>query len=143
VHRNLRIFEKLCGTDPLHSVIMAITSWEFLGDLEAAMLREEEMQAHDEHWGLMIKRGSSVLRYTGDNDSAMRILGTLVPSDSTQPASGHQMEPHERKRGFSESGTRIEFQSAEAEVNQLLTKYTTVFEIPPAQQRRWTMDYIH
>jgi hypothetical protein len=143
VHRNLRIFEKLCGTDPLHSVIMVITSWDFLGDLETAMLREEELQAHDDHWGLMTKRGSCVLRHTGDSDSMVRILGTLVPSESTQPAFGGQMEPQERKRGFSESSISLEFQSAEAEVNQLLAEYTMVFDIPPAQQRRWTLDHIY
>src|SRR4051794_19716222 len=90
VHRNQRTFEKLCGPNPLKSIIMVITSWNFLGDLEGAMQREEELQRADDHWGLMLKRDSSVLRHTGDSDSAMRILDRVVPSDNTTPNFGHQ-----------------------------------------------------
>jgi hypothetical protein len=122
---------------------MVITSWDFLGDLEAAMLREEELQAHDDHWGLMVKSGSCVLRHTGDSDSVMRILGTLVPSDSTQPAFSHQIPLQERQWGFSESSISFQFQNAEADVNQLLAEYTTVFDTQQGQQRRRTLDHIY
>src|SRR5450432_4640820 len=134
------MFKKLCSADALHSVILATTNWDFLGGQEAAMLREQELNTRDEYWGLMMKRGSSILRHTGDKDSAMRILGTLGPLHHTKPMDSqydYHMEPIERKRGLSESRTGFESQSTEATVNQLLAEYTTVVDIPPAQ-RRWT-----
>jgi len=140
-HRNLRMFEKLCGADSIHSVILVTTNWGFLGDQEAALLHEQELQTRDEYWGLMIKRGSFATRHTGDNDSAMRVLGTFGPLNRTNAVFNHQMEPVERKRGFSEAS--IEFQSAEQKVDQLLAEYTTVLDAPPGHQRRWTLDSIH
>jgi hypothetical protein len=140
-HRNLRMFEKLCGADSIHSVILVTTDWGFYGDQEAAMQHEQELQTRDEYWGLMIKRGSFVIRHAGDNDSAMRVLGTFGPLDRASPMLNRQMEPGERRRGFSESG--IEFQSAEQKVDQLLAEYTTVLDFPPAQHRRWTMDQVY
>jgi hypothetical protein len=137
-HRNIRMFEKLCGHDSVHSVILVTTNWDFLGDQETALLHEQELQTRDEYWGLMIKHGSFAIRHAGDNDSAMRVLGTLGPLDRTNPVFDHHAE---RKRGFSESN--IEFQSAEQKVDQLLAEYTTVLDAPPAQHRRYTMDPIY
>lgn len=134
-HRNLRKFEKLCGTDSLHPVILVTTNWDFFGDQEVAVQHEQELQSRDDYWGLMVKRGSVILRHTGDYDSAMRILNTLVPVDPTTSTVWHQME---RKRGFSQSDIGLGLQSAEAQVDELLAEYTTVVDAPPPQQRRWT-----
>ena len=142
-HRNLKMFEKLCGTDSLHSVILVTTNWGFLGDQEVAILRKQELQTREEYWGLMVKRGSVVLSHTGDNDSAMNILSNLVPLGSTDSTFSHPVEPVERKRGFSVSSFGREFQSVDERVDQLLAEYTTVVDIPPAKQRRWTIDATH
>ncbi len=144
-HRNLRIFEKLCGPDACHSVILATTNWDALGDQEAAMRHEEDLYTNDKYWGMMIKLGSSVLRHTGDNDSAMHILATLGSLSQTESmVSQHNphMEPMERKRGFSASSIGFQSRNDEAKVNQLLAEYTTVIDVPQVQNRRWTMDPI-
>jgi hypothetical protein len=141
-HRNLRMFEKLCGANSVNSVILVTTNWEyFLGDQERALLHEQELCTHDEYWGSMIKRGSSVIRHAGDYDSAMRVLGTFGLLAHINPVADRHAEPVERSRAFSESN--IEFQSAEQQVDELLAEYTTLLDIPQAQHRRWTMDPIY
>lgn len=132
------MFEKLCGADPAHSIILVTTNWDFTEDQEPALLHEQELETRDDYWGLMVKRGSSVVRHGGDNDSAMRVLGASGLLGGPDVLPDHHAEPVERKRGFSESG--IEFQSAEQKVDQLLAEYTTVLDMPPPQHRRWTMD---
>lgn len=140
-HRNVRMFEKLCGTNSVHSVILVTTNWDyFLGDQERALLYEQELCTHDEYWGSMCKRGSSVVRHVGDHDSAMRVLSTFGLLAHTNPFSDHHEGPVERSRALSESN--VEYQSAEQQVYELLSEYTTVLDIP-TQHRRWTMDPIY
>jgi hypothetical protein len=137
-HRNLRMFEKLCGADAIHSVILVTTNWGVLGDEETALQHEQEIHARDDYWGLMMQRGSSVIRHDGSKHSARGVLGTFRQLDLNNPLLDHHGELGERRRGFSESG--IEFQSDEQKVDQLLAQYTIVLDFPPAQHRRWTMD---
>jgi hypothetical protein len=137
--RNIRMFEKLCGTSSFQSIILVTTNWDFLGDQATAMSREDELRTNDEYWGLMMKRDSHVQHHDGDRDSAMRILSTIVHINPAQDVSSNQIDLVERKRGYSESNIGIEFQSPEARVDQLLAEYTKVLDIPLAH-RRWTMD---
>jgi hypothetical protein len=138
-YRNLRMFEKLCGANSIHSVILVTTNWEyFLGDDQRALLHEQELRAHDEYWGLMIQRGSSMIRHGANYDSAMRVLGTLGLLAHATTFSGHHPEVLERSHTFSES--KIEFRTVEQEADELLAAYTTVLDTPHIQQRRWTMD---
>jgi len=137
-YRNLRMFEKLCGADSIHSVILVTTHWDVLGDKETALQHEQEIHARDDYWGLMMQHGSSVTRHDGSKHSAKGVLGTFRQLDLNNPLLDHHGEPGERKRGLSESS--IEFQSAKQKVDQLLAQYTTVLDFPPAQHRRWTMD---
>jgi hypothetical protein len=140
------MFEKLCGHDAAHSVILATTNWDVLGDSNTPVQHEQELLSRDEYWGSMIKYGSALLRHTGDYESAMHILGTLGVLADTKPVAIDDDDPHteamERKRGFSESSVAFEPMNAEAKVNQLLAEYTTVVDVPQAQGRRWTMDSI-
>jgi hypothetical protein len=137
-YRHLRMFEKLCGADSIHSVILVTTHWDALGDKEIALQHEQEIYARDDYWGSMMQHDSSVTRHDGTKQSAKAVLSTFRQLDLNNPLLDHHGELGERKRGFSESS--IEFQSAEQKVDQLLAQYTTVLDFPPAQQRRWTMD---
>ena len=115
------------------------TNWGFLEDEEGALLHERELQTRDEYWGLMAKHGSSILRHGGDIDSAMRIINHLIPHNRTQSLDSYHMEPLERRRGLSDPNIKPEFHGAEVMVDQLLAEYTTVFDGPLAQHRRWTL----
>jgi hypothetical protein len=77
--RNLRMFRKLCGEDPLRNVILATTFWDKVSG-QVGEEREAELRVKPEFWGSMIQRGSQVTRFT-DRDSALKIMELLLPNN--------------------------------------------------------------
>lgn len=80
--RNLRMFQQLCGTKNLGSVILATTHWS---DKEGKRYPEDEGQRKvkqlietEEFWGGMVARGSRVERHDGTKESARNIISNLV-----------------------------------------------------------------
>ena len=80
--RNLRMFQQLCGTKNLNSVILATTHWS---DKEGKRYPEDEGQRKvkelietGDFWGGMVARGSRVEKHDGTKESARRIISTLV-----------------------------------------------------------------
>lgn len=80
--RNLRMFQQLCGTKNLDSVILATTHWS---DKEGKGYPEDEGQRKvkelietEEFWGGMVARGSRVERHDGSKESARNIISNLV-----------------------------------------------------------------
>ena len=83
--RNLFLFKKLCGTEALRNVILVTTMWEKV-DEKTGLVREEELVATPEFWGLMRDKGSRIVRHHNDHESAMRLLQILVsrpPAEAT------------------------------------------------------------
>ena len=80
--RNLRMFQQLCGTGNLASVILATTHWT---DKEGKRYPEDEGQRKikqlvetEQFWGGMVARGSRVERHDGTKQSAKSIISKLV-----------------------------------------------------------------
>lgn len=80
--RNLRMFQQLCGTKNLDSVILATIHWS---DKEGKGYPEDEGQRKvkelietEEFWGGMVARGSRVERHDGSKESARNIISNLV-----------------------------------------------------------------
>lgn len=81
--RNLRMFQQLCGSNNLSSVVLATTHWTNLltGDSipEAqGREREGELMNTDKFWGAMVKRGSRVVRHDGTRPSALNIISSII-----------------------------------------------------------------
>ncbi|RPA75793.1 P-loop containing nucleoside triphosphate hydrolase protein [Ascobolus immersus RN42] len=74
--RNLRMFRKLCGDDPLKNVVLATTFWEEVAP-EVGASRERELSERDDWWGAMQKRGSVVTRLDKTQASARRLVGAF------------------------------------------------------------------
>jgi hypothetical protein len=74
--RNLKMFRKLCGDEPLGNVILCTTFW---GKVDAATgaQREDELRTNREFWGSMIARGSRMVRFT-DRQSGLDIVSDLL-----------------------------------------------------------------
>jgi hypothetical protein len=74
--RNLKMFRKLCGDEPLRNVVLATTFW---GKVDEATGQERERQLKEkrEFWGGMIAKGSSMTRFT-DRDSGLEIVSGLL-----------------------------------------------------------------
>lgn len=74
--RNLRMFRKLCGEDPLKNVILATTFWGEVSE-EKGEEREKELIKKDDWWGGMKKRGSTVTRLMNNTESAQKLVGSF------------------------------------------------------------------
>lgn len=70
--RNLRMFEKLCGTQSYSRVLMVTTMWDALRDEQVGERREEELKST--FWVPMIGQGSSTERFRNTEQSAWHIL---------------------------------------------------------------------
>lgn len=80
--RNLRLFNELCGSNNLKSVILATTHWTH-GEGKSVpesvgQARVKELEKTREFWGGMIERGSRVEKHDGSKASATRIVSDLV-----------------------------------------------------------------
>lgn len=71
--RNLKMFRKLCGDEPLKNVLLATTFWEKV-EAEVGDRREQELVSVPEFWGDMVEYGSEVVRFTGTARSALEIV---------------------------------------------------------------------
>jgi hypothetical protein len=75
--RNLKMFRKLCGEDPMKNVVIASTFWGVIPD-NKAIAHEEELCSKDDFWGDMVEHGASVKRFAGDQKSALDIILSLA-----------------------------------------------------------------
>ena len=75
--QNITMFRKLCGEDPLASVVLATTMWD-ITDVGIAITREKELEQKPQLWKRMIDRGSCVFRHDEGKASALKIIDYLV-----------------------------------------------------------------
>ena len=80
--RNLRLFNELCGSNNLKSVVLATTHWTHQEGKSVpesvGQARVKELEDTKEFWGGMIDRGSRVVKHDGSKASATRIVSDLV-----------------------------------------------------------------
>ncbi|KAF2841274.1 hypothetical protein M501DRAFT_929658 [Patellaria atrata CBS 101060] len=75
--KNLKMFRKLCGDDNLSSVILATTHWDVVEN-SLGNARETELSAPGGPWASMIARGSSIMRHTNTNESALAVIRGIM-----------------------------------------------------------------
>jgi murein DD-endopeptidase MepM/ murein hydrolase activator NlpD len=75
--KNLQMFQKLCGKDALHHVILVTTMWDNLMEGgETGELLQKRLES--KYWKEMIDAGSTVCRYNNSPNSAWEILRQIV-----------------------------------------------------------------
>ncbi|KAH7925403.1 hypothetical protein BV22DRAFT_440452 [Leucogyrophana mollusca] len=82
--KNLAMFNKLCGKDALHNIILATTKW---GDIEEEDGQCREEQLRGTFWKDMVSGGSRVTRFEDTRASAWDIVNLIVektPIDALQ-----------------------------------------------------------
>lgn len=79
--RNLKMFRKLCGDDPLSNVVITSTFWGMLPD-ETSTAHEKELCETPDFWGDMIEHGAGVSRYLGTRESAIDVLMSFAKKES-------------------------------------------------------------
>lgn len=78
--RNLRMFQKLCGSDSLKNVIVATTGWNRVSE-ETGNKREEELLNGQKFFRPLIQAGGRSARHDNTPDSARRIMAQLLEND--------------------------------------------------------------
>ncbi|KAF8147716.1 P-loop containing nucleoside triphosphate hydrolase protein [Crassisporium funariophilum] len=73
--RNLEMFNHLCGDAALSKVVLGTTKWGRV-PREAAVNRERELRCT--HWKFMIDKGSNMLPFTGDRQTAQAFVDLVV-----------------------------------------------------------------
>jgi len=71
--RNLKMFRKLCGEQPMKNVAIASTFWGAIEN-DKAVAHEVELMGKPDFWGDMIEHGAQVWRFAGTQQSALEIL---------------------------------------------------------------------
>jgi hypothetical protein len=76
--RNLAMFRKLCGADPMKNVILATTFW---GDVnpQVGLSRENELRTNPDYWAEMIDEGARMAQFANTKESALDLVLDLVP----------------------------------------------------------------
>jgi hypothetical protein len=76
--RNLAMFRKLCGADPMKNVILATTFW---GDVnpQVGLGREHELRTNPDYWAEMIDEGARMAHFKNTRESALDLVLDLVP----------------------------------------------------------------
>jgi hypothetical protein len=118
-HKNLRMFQELCGDSSLGSVVLATTMWANV-KLSDGESRENQLKTTREFWGGMIEHGSHAFRHTDDEQSAMSIISYILDQRTTMIL--------QIQRQMMDEGKDLDETSAGQELERELIKVRKAFE---------------
>lgn len=122
--RNLRMFKELCGEDAYKHVVLATSMWGprwGKEDYETATQREQELVSDGGFWRTMKQRGSSVMRWLGDEASARSIVQSLLEAHRHHGAVSLKIQRELVDEGMSLVNTSAG-QEVSKELNELRAK---------------------
>lgn len=73
--KTLNICQKICGKAALKNVLLVTTRWH---EVEESVGAKRERELRDQFWKYMLGHESTMIRYHGDNDSAVTIASQLL-----------------------------------------------------------------
>ena len=79
--KNLRVFRKLCGKDPLDKVYLTTTMWDEV-DPNIGERRLEELRR--DYWKSMIMQGAQVVRCRNDDDPPNKIIQRILVQEAAR-----------------------------------------------------------
>ncbi|KAH8879930.1 hypothetical protein GQ53DRAFT_704915, partial [Thozetella sp. PMI_491] len=90
--KNFALLQKICGRRAASRVVLATCLWDNVQvtkeDMQAALEREKELARTRKFFGALLEDGSSMTRWTGDQNSALDIVQDLVAAHAEEgPAS--------------------------------------------------------
>ncbi|KAF5670342.1 P-loop containing protein [Fusarium circinatum] len=104
--RNLKMFRKLCGEDPMKNVIILSTFWGQI-DNERAIAHEAELKTNPDFWGSMIEHGAQVLRFDGTQQSAIDTLMSLATKAKMTLDIQRELVDEEKPLGETAAGNAV------------------------------------
>ncbi|PVF99682.1 hypothetical protein CPB86DRAFT_283689 [Serendipita vermifera] len=76
--RNLSLFERLCGDDPLKSVVVVTNMWSLLPREELGDVRERELKEDVDSFGPVLGMGATLMRHKDTIQSSHNIISLLL-----------------------------------------------------------------
>lgn len=116
------MFKELCGDDVYGHIVLATSMWG-KEEHETAIGRERELVDKGGFWNAMNQRGSAVMRWLGDSDTAHRIVEHLLLARSR-----HGVVALKIQRELVDEGKRLVNTSAGQEVNRELSELRETME---------------
>lgn len=120
--RNLYMFKELCGEDAYKHVVLATSMWS-KEEPSIAAKREKELISNGNFWKAMKDRGSSVMRWLGDADSARLVVQHLL-----EARQNHGSVSLKIQRELVDEGKMLVDTSAGQEVNKEMTELRETME---------------
>ncbi|PWW75439.1 hypothetical protein C7212DRAFT_364600 [Tuber magnatum] len=78
--KNLRMFQKLCGSGALKNVFLTTTQWSRVTDQADGEVRERDLCKERNFWGLLIDKGATLQRFHGTRESGLKLIEQLMPN---------------------------------------------------------------
>jgi hypothetical protein len=96
--RNLKLFQSLCGDDPLKSVIVVTTMWDLLPPDDPNLGPDREQEMKTIFFAPIIEQGGRLVRHQDNTDSAQQIVSLLFDKQSREAlAIQSEMVDHGRR----------------------------------------------
>lgn len=115
--RNLKMFRKLCGDQPMKNVVIASTFWGAIED-DKAVAHEAELMGKDDFWGDMISHGAQVKRFAGTKQSALDILMSFASKATVTLDIQRELVDEDKPLGETAAGNAVN-----EELHRLEAKY--------------------
>ncbi|KAF5704861.1 P-loop containing protein [Fusarium globosum] len=113
--RNLKMFRKLCGDDPMKNVTILSTFW---GKDDKEVAHEDELKSNPNFWGSMIECGAQVQRFDGTESSALDVLMSFATKATMTLDIQRELVDEEKLLGETAAGSAVN-----EELHRLETKY--------------------
>lgn len=142
--KTLNIFQKICGPEALKNVILATSRWN---DTDETTGSGREQELRDDMWGFMLAHGSKMMRYYGDEQSALVMASQLLvkPSiilDIQREVVDQKMELSQTAAGAVVNGQLSKARSQhETELKELETLRDALREHDRAMMRQVTKEW--
>ncbi|KAG9496349.1 hypothetical protein J7337_012936 [Fusarium musae] len=115
--RNLKMFRKLCGDDPMKNVTILSTFWG-RDNREVAIAHEDELKSNPNFWGSMIEYGAQVQRFDGTQECALDVLMSFATKATMTLDIQRELVDEEKLLGETAAGNAVN-----EELHRLETKY--------------------
>ena len=76
--RNLNMFRKLCGPDPMENIILTTSFWGKVTK-EEGLAKETELRTNPDFWAEMIEEGAKTARFENTRESGLSLIESLIP----------------------------------------------------------------
>jgi hypothetical protein len=106
--RNLKLFQSLCGDDPLRSVVVVTNMWGLLPNKALGEQRERELRQDQDFFAPMLEQGARFARHLDTKESAQAIIVSILDDRHKREALAIQSELVDDRRRLDQTSAAAE-----------------------------------